>query len=115
MGFAALAVPGARMRPGIDLVLELAGFADLLRGADLVVTGEGCLDEQTLAGKAPAGVAAAAAAAGVPAVAVAVRCTLDCDDSSATTSARPTRSPTSNPTRAAAPPMPAHCWSGSPR
>jgi glycerate kinase len=79
VGFAALAVLGARMRPGIDLVLELAGFADALRGADLVVTGEGCLDEQTLGGKAPAGVAAAAAAAGVPVVAVAGRCTLDPD------------------------------------
>jgi glycerate kinase len=79
VGFAALAVLGARMRPGIDLVLELAGFADVLRSADLVVTGEGCLDEQTLGGKAPAGVAAAAAAAGVPVVAVAGRCTLDPD------------------------------------
>jgi glycerate kinase len=80
VGFAALAVLGARMRPGIDLVLELAGFADTLRGADLVVTGEGCLDEQTLHGKAPAGVAAAAAAAGVPVVAVAGRCTLGPDE-----------------------------------
>jgi glycerate kinase len=39
-------------------------------GADLVVTGEGALDTQTLRGKAPAGVAAAARAAGVPVVAV---------------------------------------------
>ena len=53
------------IRPGIELVLELVGFdaalAQLARD-DLVVTGEGSLDEQTLHGKAPAGVAAAAAA-----------------------------------------------------
>ena len=74
IGFAALAVLGARRRPGIDLVLELIGFADRVAGADLVVTGEGALDAQTVQGKAPAGVARAAAAAGVPAVAVAGRC-----------------------------------------
>ena len=69
-GFAALAVLGATMRPGIDVVLELAGFDRLMRGADLVVTGEGMLDSQTLRGKAPAGVAGAARAAGVRCVAV---------------------------------------------
>lgn len=70
VGFAALALLGAELRPGIDLVLDLVGFADRLEGADLVVTGEGALDEQTLHGKAPAGVAAAASAAGIPVVAV---------------------------------------------
>ncbi len=70
VGFAALAVLGARMRPGIDLVLDLVGFHEALVGADLVVTGEGRLDEQTLSGKAPAGVAAAASAAGTTTVAV---------------------------------------------
>ena len=70
VGFAALAVLGAQMRPGIEVVLEVVGFAAALDGADLVVTGEGRLDIQTLHGKAPAGVAAAARAAGVPVVAV---------------------------------------------
>jgi glycerate kinase len=70
VGFAALAVLGARMRPGIEVVLDVVGFADALAHADLVVTGEGRLDAQTLHGKAPAGVAAAARAAGVPVVAV---------------------------------------------
>ncbi|GAA3832819.1 glycerate kinase [Nocardioides panacisoli] len=70
VGFAALALLGGRLRPGIDLVLDLVGFHDRLSGADLVVTGEGALDEQTLHGKAPAGVAAAARAAGIPVVAV---------------------------------------------
>ena len=69
-GFAALAVLGAEFRPGVELVLELVGFEDRISRADLVVTGEGALDEQTLHGKAPAGVAAAATAAGVPVVAV---------------------------------------------
>ncbi len=73
VGFAALAVLGATLRPGIDLVLDLVGFRAAVPAADLVITGEGSLDEQTLHGKAPAGVAAAARAAGVPAIAVAGR------------------------------------------
>ena len=73
VGFAALAVLGARLVPGIDLLLDLVGFPAALSLADLVVTGEGSLDEQTLHGKAPAGVAAAARARGVPTVAVAGR------------------------------------------
>jgi glycerate kinase len=76
VGFAAIALLGASLEPGIDLVLELTGFHDQLRHADLVVTGEGALDAQTLHGKAPAGVAAAARAAGVPVVAVCGRNTL---------------------------------------
>ncbi|TNM38703.1 glycerate kinase [Nocardioides albidus] len=70
VGFAALALLGAELRSGIELVLELVDFERRLDGADLVVTGEGALDEQTLHGKAPAGVAAAAARAGIPVVAV---------------------------------------------
>ncbi len=76
VGYAAVAVLGAALRPGIDLVLDLVGFPAAVAGARLVVTGEGCLDEQTLHGKAPAGVAAAARAAGVAVVAVAGRCEL---------------------------------------
>lgn len=76
VGFGALAVLGATLRPGIELMLDLVGFADRLADADLVVTGEGSLDEQTLRGKAPAGVAAAASAAAIPVVAVAGRCLL---------------------------------------
>lgn len=73
VGFAALAILGARLRPGFQLVTELTGFAAALEGALLVVTGEGSLDLQTLHGKAPAGVAAAARAAGIPVIAVAGR------------------------------------------
>ncbi|MFE3192498.1 glycerate kinase [Nocardia sp. NPDC059240] len=79
VGFAALAVLGATLRPGIELMLELVGFDQQLPGVDLVITGEGKLDEQTLHGKAPAGVAAAARAAGVPVVAVCGRNTLSED------------------------------------
>lgn len=61
---------GAEMRPGIEVVLEAIGFDRTLAGADLVITGEGKLDRQTLGGKAPAGVARAAADAGVPCAAI---------------------------------------------
>lgn len=77
VGYAALAVLGARRRPGIDVVLEFVGLADRMAGTDLVVTGEGSLDEQSLGGKTPMGVAATAHAAGVPVVAVCGRTTLD--------------------------------------
>src|SRR5690242_13231558 len=76
VGFAALAVLGATRRPGIELVLELAGFEGALDGADLVITGEGSLDAQSLAGKTPVGVARAAARQGIGVVAVAGRSTL---------------------------------------
>ncbi|MGD8150692.1 glycerate kinase [Ornithinimicrobium sp. Y1694] len=77
VGYAALALLGAQLRPGAEVVLELTGFHDALPGADLVITGEGSLDEQTLHGKAPAAVADAAREAGIPVVAVAGRLQLD--------------------------------------
>ena len=55
-----MALLGAEIRPGIELILELVGFDQRLAGADLVITGEGSLDEQSLAGKAPIGVSRAA-------------------------------------------------------
>jgi glycerate kinase len=77
LGFGAAALLGAELRSGIDLLLELSGFAGAAAGADLVVVGEGSLDEQSLRGKGPVGVAAVAAGAGSPVVAVAGRCTVD--------------------------------------
>ncbi|MGD9570607.1 MAG: glycerate kinase [Thermoleophilia bacterium] len=65
-----VALLGAELRPGARLVLDAVGFAERLRGADLCITGEGRIDETTLAGKAPAAVAADCAAAGVPCVAL---------------------------------------------
>jgi glycerate kinase len=58
--------PLAVLRPGIDLVLDTIGFDGHLAGADLVLTGEGRLDAQTLGGKAVSGIALRAKAAGVP-------------------------------------------------
>jgi len=78
LGFAVLGFLGAAVQPGIELMLDLLAFPGQLRGARLVVTGEGALDEQTLHGKAPVGVARAAAAAApdLPVVAVAGVCSL---------------------------------------
>ncbi|MCX4768656.1 glycerate kinase [Streptomyces sp. NBC_01260] len=76
IGYGALVALGARFRPGIDVMLDVLGFAPALARATLVITGEGSLDEQTLHGKAPAGVAAAARAAGIEVVAVCGRLAL---------------------------------------
>jgi glycerate 2-kinase len=78
LGFAALLFLGARLRPGIELLLEMLSFGQHLDGARLVITGEGSLDAQSLHGKAPVGVARAAAGhdPAVPVVAVAGVCTL---------------------------------------
>lgn len=77
IGFGALLGLNATFRPGIEVLLEVLGFAEALRAADLVITGEGSLDEQTLRGKAPAGVAARARAAGKRVLAVCGRLALD--------------------------------------
>lgn len=79
VGYAALAVLGATRRPGVDVVLEFTDLARRIAGADLVITGEGSLDEQSLGGKTPLGVADAAAAAFVPVIAVCGRTTLEPD------------------------------------
>ncbi|WP_342372252.1 glycerate kinase [Propioniciclava soli] len=67
LGWALLAL-GATVRPGFDVVADAVGLDAALTDADLVLTGEGSVDAQTLAGKAPAGVARLAAAHGVPVV-----------------------------------------------
>ncbi len=80
VGYAAQAILGAAMRPGVELVLDLIGFDSLCEGAALVVTGEGSLDRQTLLGKTPAGVARAAQAHGIPVVALCGRALLSGED-----------------------------------
>lgn len=77
-GFA-LCVWGAELRPGAGEVAELIGLADAVRGADLVVTGEGAYDGQSAAGKVPSFVAGLAAEAGVPVALVAGRIAPDAD------------------------------------
>ena len=66
LGAGLLAVADARLRPGIDIVMEAVDLPAALAGADLVITGEGRLDSQTVAGKTAAGVARAARRARVP-------------------------------------------------
>ncbi|WNK19730.1 glycerate kinase [Halomonas piscis] len=71
MGFAARAFMGATLKPGIDMIMEQAGMAERLKQADLVITGEGKLDGQSLSGKTPIGVSRAGKAAGKPVVVLA--------------------------------------------
>ena len=66
-----MAFAGATAKPGADVVLDLVGFRKAVARADLVVTGEGSFDWQSLRGKAPVAVARAAAREGVPCVVVA--------------------------------------------
>lgn len=67
---AALLALGAELRSGVETVLDLIGFDERVRDADLVITGEGNMDEQSAAGKAPVGVARRANRYGKPLVAV---------------------------------------------
>ena len=71
MGFAAKAYLNATFRPGVEVVADLVGLAQALDGADLVITGEGRFDAQTLRGKTPFGVAKIAQRKGVPVIVLA--------------------------------------------
>lgn len=70
VGFGLAAFCGAALEGGIELILEAARFRQRCQGADLVLTGEGCLDAQSLHGKATMGVAQAAHDLGVPTIAI---------------------------------------------
>ncbi|MCU0794383.1 MAG: glycerate kinase [Akkermansiaceae bacterium] len=70
LGFGLLHFTSARLISGFDLVASLLGFEDLIRGVDLVVTGEGSLDSQSLGGKGPVALAKLAARHGVPTLAL---------------------------------------------
>ncbi len=67
---AALLALGAELRSGVETVLDLVGFDERVRDVDLVITGEGNMDEQSAAGKAPVGVARRSKRYGKPVVAV---------------------------------------------
>ncbi|NVZ24110.1 glycerate kinase [Pseudomonas gingeri] len=71
LGFAAKAFLAAQFRPGVEVVAELVGLAQAVQGADLVITGEGRFDAQTLRGKTPFGVARIARQHGVPVIVLA--------------------------------------------
>lgn len=70
MGGGCLAFFGAALRPGIECILDLVRFDELLAGADLVLTGEGRIDAQSVHGKVISGIARRTSRAGVPLVAL---------------------------------------------
>ncbi|RHW40388.1 glycerate kinase [Neobacillus notoginsengisoli] len=71
LGGGILAFLPAELRRGVDIVIEATGLSEIVRDADLVITGEGAIDSQTIFGKTPIGVAKTAKKVGVPVVAVA--------------------------------------------
>jgi len=77
MGAALLGMLNAQLRPGIDIVTETLGLAQAVRDADLVITGEGRLDSQSIHGKTPVGVARVAKQFQRPVVAIAGSLTPD--------------------------------------
>jgi len=77
LGAGLVAFLGARLRPGVDVVMEALRLPGRMEGADLAVTGEGTFDEQSLRGKVPAGILRLAEEAGVPAVVLAGQRTAD--------------------------------------
>ena len=68
LGWGLVAFVNAELKSGIDLCLDALDFESLLNGADLVITGEGSFDQQTLHGKGPIGVAQRAAAMNIPTI-----------------------------------------------
>ncbi len=71
LGVGMIGFLGGRLQAGVDIVLSAVGLEDRLEGADLVLTGEGSVDYQTVYNKAPIGVARLAKARGIPVVAIA--------------------------------------------
>ncbi|WEJ89755.1 MAG: glycerate 3-kinase [Klebsiella huaxiensis] len=71
MGVAACVFLNAALKPGIDIVIEAVHLEEALRDADLVITGEGRIDSQTVGGKAPIGVARIAKKHGIPVIGIA--------------------------------------------
>lgn len=76
LAYGLVAVAGARLVSGAELMLQLTGFDAVAETADLVIVGEGSLDRQSLHGKGPISLARAASARGTSVVAVAGRCEL---------------------------------------
>ncbi len=70
LGFGLMAFCGAKLRSGVKIIAESVKLRERLEGCDLVITGEGRLDAQTVNGKTPAGVAKVAKQAGVPCIAI---------------------------------------------
>ncbi len=77
LGFALLSLCGATILPGFEVVAKAVGLEPKMKNADLVITGEGSLDRQTLEGKTPAGVARLARKLGKPVFAIVGRASDD--------------------------------------
>ena len=77
LGFGLLSFCGATIRPGFEVVAEAVGLESKMKDADLVITGEGSLDRQTLEGKTPAGIARLARRLGKPVFAIVGRASGD--------------------------------------
>ncbi|HEX7248565.1 MAG TPA: glycerate kinase, partial [Actinomycetota bacterium] len=77
LGFGLMAFCDATLRPGVEVVMEAVGLAERIARADLVITGEGSLDAQSLHGKVPAGVLDACRFAGTPVAIVCGRASID--------------------------------------
>ncbi|WP_051215787.1 glycerate kinase [Ferrimonas futtsuensis] len=71
LGAALAGLLKAQLKPGVEIVMDAVGLEQALQGADLVITGEGCIDGQSVHGKTPVGVSRMAKKAGVPVVALA--------------------------------------------
>lgn len=71
LGAGMLAFFGATLRPGVEIVMQAVGLDFIVRDADLVITGEGRMDSQTVHGKTPVGVAAVAQRHGKPVIGIA--------------------------------------------
>lgn len=71
LGFAFRSFLQGALKSGVSLILEETGLSEKMQGADLVITGEGRLDEQSSMGKAPIGVAKLAKTQGIPVIAFA--------------------------------------------
>lgn len=70
MGGGCVAFLQAVISPDIDLIMDFLQFRETLQGADLVITGEGKMDEQTLFGKVPVGIARVATSQNIPVIAL---------------------------------------------
>ncbi|WP_419237155.1 glycerate kinase [Photobacterium leiognathi subsp. mandapamensis] len=79
MGAALLGLFNAQLRPGIEIVMDAVNLADVLKDADLVITGEGRIDSQTIHGKTPIGVARTAKRFNKPVIGIAGSLSYDCN------------------------------------
>ncbi|HAS6246727.1 TPA: glycerate kinase [Vibrio vulnificus] len=78
MGAALLGLLNAELRPGIEIVMDAVHLDEIVADADLVITGEGRIDSQTIHGKTPIGVARTAKKHGLPVIGIAGCLSADC-------------------------------------